>query len=306
MIITPQFHPKRIAFMHTNPFMRIFGAIEAGGTKFVCGVGTGPDDILTTEIPTTSPAVMVAQSVAWLSKHGRGGLHAVGIGSFGPVDLNPESPSWGFITSTPKAAWRNFDLAGTVGKALGVPVRFNTDVNAAVLGEARWGAARNVSNCLYLTIGTGIGGGALVSGRLLHGLSHPEMGHVAIPHDWAADPFAGTCPYHRDCLEGLASGPAIAARWGAKGEDLEAGHPAWALEAKYLAYGIANYICTLSPQRILLGGGVMRQAHLYPMVRADLAQILAGYIGELPEILPAGLGDRAGVLGALALARDGE
>jgi hypothetical protein len=190
--------------------LAMFGAIEAGGTKFVCGVGTSPDDIVTMQIPTTSPEETLARTIAWFREHSRGELRAVGIGSFGPVELNADSGSWGFITSTPKVAWRNFDLAGAVGRGLGVPVRFDTDVNVAVLGEARWGAARGVSNCLYLTVGTGIGGGAIVEGRVLHGLTHPEMGHVRVPHDWASDPFAGVCPYHGDCLEGLASGPAIA------------------------------------------------------------------------------------------------
>ncbi len=280
-----------------------FGAIEAGGTKFVCGVGTGPHDIVTTQIATTSPAATIAETVAWLSAQSSGGdLSAVGIGSFGPVDLNPDSPSWGYITSTPKAAWRNVDLAGAIRKGLGAPVRFDTDVNAAVLGEARWGAARSIANCLYLTIGTGIGGGAMVSGRLLHGLTHPEMGHVRIPHDLLEDPFRGDCPYHGDCLEGLASGPAIEARWGVRPEELAPDHPGWALEAKYLAYGIANYVCTLSPERILLGGGVMRQAGLYSMINAELERLLAGYVSKMPLVMPSQLGGLAGVLGALALA----
>lgn len=281
----------------------MFGAIEAGGTKFVCGVGTDPDDLVTTQIPTTSPEETLARTLAWFREHARGELQAVGIGSFGPVELNAQSESWGFITSTPKIAWRNFDLAGAVGRGLGVPVRFDTDVNAAVLGEARWGAARGVSNCLYLTIGTGIGGGAIVEGRVLHGLTHPEMGHVRVPHDWASDPFAGVCPYHGDCLEGLASGPAIAARWGLKGEELGPDHAAWALEAKYLACAIANYVCTLSPERVLMGGGVMRQAQLYPRICAELEELLAGYLGRIPVVGPAGLGERAGLLGALALSR---
>ena len=279
----------------------MFGAIEAGGTKFVCGAGTGPDDIVSTQIPTTSPAETLARTIAWLGQYN---LRAVGIGSFGPVDLRPESPSWGFITSTPKTAWRNCDLAGAVSRGLRVPVRFDTDVNAAVRGEARWGAARGVSNCVYLTIGTGIGGGAIVGGSVLHGLTHPEMGHIRIPHDWAADPFPGCCPYHGDCLEGLASGPAIAARWGLKGEDMEPDHAAWALEAKYLSYGIANFVCTLSPERILVGGGVMRQAHLYDRINVEVERLLGGYVGKIPPVAPAGLGERAGLLGALALAMD--
>jgi fructokinase len=277
--------------------MAIFGGIEAGGTKFVCGVGTGPDDLVTTRIPTTSPEATVAEAVAWIGEKSAGRLHAVGIGSFGPVDLNS-----GYITSTPKAAWRNYDLAGAIGKGLGVPVRFDTDVNAAVFGEARWGAARGISNCLYLTIGTGIGGGAIVGGRIVHGLTHPEMGHVRVPHDSGADPYAGGCPYHSDCLEGLASGPAIQSRWGVPGWNLPSDHPAWALEARYLALGIADFICTLSPERILVGGGVMRQTQLYEMIRREVELILAGYVEKLPPITPPGLGEFAGVLGALALA----
>jgi fructokinase len=281
--------------------MAVFGGIEAGGTKFVCGVGTGPDDLVTTRIPTTSPEATVAEAVAWfgeksIGEKSDGRLKAVGIGSFGPVDLNS-----GHITSTPKAAWRNYDLAGAIGKGLGVPVRFDTDVNAAVLGEARWGAARGISNCLYLTIGTGIGGGAIVGGQIVHGLTHPEMGHIRIPHDLVADSYPGGCPYHGDCLEGLASGPAIEARWGMPGCSLPSDHPAWALEARYLALGVANFICTLSPELILIGGGVMRQTQLYEMVRREADRILSGYVGKLPPITPPGLGEFAGVLGELAL-----
>jgi fructokinase len=276
----------------------IFGAIEAGGTKFVCCIGTGPDDFVTTQIPTTSPEATVAAAVAWLGEQSGGRLSAVGIGSFGPVDLIS-----GSITSTPKVAWRNYDLAGAVSRGLGVAVRFDTDVNAAVLGEARWGAARDVSNCLYLTIGTGIGGGAIVGGQIVHGLTHPEMGHVRIPHDAAEDPYAGVCPYHGDCLEGLASGPAIEGRWKTPGWNLPRDHPAWALEARYLAFGIANLVCTLSPEKILIGGGVMRQEQLYEMVRGEVDRILAGYVESLPSIGPPELGQFAGVLGALALAQ---
>ena len=274
--------------------MPVFGAIEAGGTKFICGAGTGPEDLQTIEIPTTTPDKTVAAAVAWLRGHAP---QAVGIGSFGPVDVNPESPAWGYITSTPKAGWQNFNFAGTVHKALGVPVYFNSDVNAAVLGEARWGAAQGVLNCLYLTIGTGIGGGAILSGCLLHGASHPEMGHIRIPHD----SFPGVCPFHGDCLEGLASGPAMEARWGKPATELPADHPAWAIEAGYLAAAIANFTCILSPELVLLGGGVMQQAALFPMIRSEVGRVLAGYV-TVPDIQPPGLGQRAGVLGALALA----
>lgn len=274
------------------------GAIEAGGAKFVCGVGTGPEDLQTVRIPTTSPDETVAAAVAWLRQYE---VRAVGIGSFGPVDLDPESASFGHITRTPKTGWRNYDLAGEVRRALGVRVELNTDVNAAAIAESRWGAGRGVANFLYITVGSGIGGGAFVSGRLLHGAAHPEMGHIRIPHDWVRDPYAGACPFHGDCLEGLASGPAIEGRWRRAAADLPDDHPAWELEAHYLAHGLANFACTLSPARILLGGGVMRRQHLYHTIRRNLPDILKEYVA-VPDIGPPGLGDRAGVLGALALA----
>jgi fructokinase len=281
--------------------MPVWGAIEAGGSKFVCGVGTGPEDFQSIEIPTTAPAPTIAAVLAWLRTKFGERLAGVGIGSFGPVDIDPASPTWGFITSTPKAEWRNFDFADAVHQALGVPVHFNTDVNAAMLGEARWGAARGIPNCLYLTVGTGIGGGALSSGRLLQGMSHPEMGHIRVPHDLLRDPFPGVCPYHGDCLEGLASGPAIGARWGKSPAELPDDHPAWLLEAQYLAFGVVNFAATFAPERILLGGGVMRQTRLFEMIRTEVARLLNGYVA-VPEILPPALGQRAGVLGALALA----
>jgi fructokinase len=271
----------------------LLGGIEAGGTKFVCGVGTGPGDLATLHIPTTSPEATTAAAVDFLRRHAP---QAVGIASFGPVDL-----ATGHITSTPKAGWRNYDLAGTVRKALGVPIAFDTDVNGAALGEARWGAAQGISDFIYLTVGTGIGGGALVNGRPLHGLAHPEMGHIRIPHDIIRDPFPGVCPFHGDCLEGLASGPAIQARWGKPAPELPADHPAWTLEAHYLALALADWMYTLSPKLILVGGGVAEQAHLFEKIRSELSTILNGYIQGC-EIAPPGLGSRAGVLGALALA----
>jgi fructokinase len=279
----------------------LFGAIEAGGTKFICGVGTGPDDLETVQIPSTTPEETLGACIELLSRYN---LQAVGIASFGPVDLRS-----GHITSTPKAGWKDFDIAGSVGRALGVVAGFDTDVNGAALGEARWGAAQDLSDFLYLTIGTGIGGGAISNGRVVHGMLHPEMGHIRIPHDTARDPFGGCCPYHGDCLEGLASGPAIEARWGIPARELPPGHPAWALEAHYLALGLATWVCTLSPQRIVMGGGVMQQAQLFPLIRSELACILNGYIrsSEILEGLESYvvrplLGSRSGVLGALVLA----
>jgi fructokinase len=192
----------------------MLGGIEAGGTKFICAVGTGPEDLVKAQFPTTMPEHTLAQVISFFQSNGAGGLEAIGIGSFGPVDLDTASPTYGYITNTPKAGWSNFDLLGSVSKALGVPIGFDTDVNAALLGEWRWGAAQNLANAVYLTFGTGVGGGVMVHGQVVHGLVHPEIGHLRIPHDLSADPFRGSCPFHKDCLEGLASGPAIEKRWG--------------------------------------------------------------------------------------------
>lgn len=289
--------------------MSIFGGIEAGGTKFVCGLGTGPEDLVTTQFPTTSPDETIETAVNWFREQAGSRLNAVGIGSFGPVDLHSDSPTFGYITSTPKLTWQNYDFAGAIRRGLHVPVGIDTDVNAAALAEARWGAAQGLSDSLYLTVGTGIGGGAIIHGRVLHGMLHPEMGHIRIPHDLAQDPYAGGCPYHGDCLEGLASGPAMEARWGAKSQQLPSSHPAWALEAHYIALALATWVCTLSPKRILLGGGVMQQSQLFELIRKELAQLLNGYIraSEITAnldryVIPPLLGSRAGVLGALVLA----
>ncbi len=291
--------------------MNLFGGIEAGGTKFVCGIGSGPGDLKTEQFPTTSPAETTAAAIAFFREHTGPPIKAIGIASFGPVDLHPESPTFGYITSTPKLTWQNFNLAGTVAKALNVPVGFDTDVNGAALGEARWGAAQGLSDSVYLTVGTGIGGGAIVHGRVLHGLMHPEMGHIRIPHDTAFDPFPGQCPFHGDCLEGLACGPAIEARWGRPAHELPPDHPAWTLEAHYLALALNNWVCTLSTKRFVLGGGVMNQPHLFQLVRQELARILNGYIrmkevtSELDDfVVPPKLASRAGVLGSLVLAEE--
>jgi len=287
----------------------VLGAIEAGGTKFVCGVGTGPDDLRTAQFPTSTPEITLEAVIDFFRQEPGGSIDAIGIGSFGPVDLDPSSPSYGRITSTPKVGWEDFDLAGTVQRALEVPVNFDTDVNGAILGEARWGAARGLDDAVYLTIGTGIGGGVLAHGRVVHGLLHPEIGHLHIPHDRTRDPFPGTCPYHGDCLEGLACGPALQARWGQPALTLPPEHPAWELEAHYLALGLMNLTVTLSPRCIILGGGVMQQPHLFDRLRKEFARIMNGYIRR-EEILnqlhsfiqPPGLGSQAGVLGALVLA----
>jgi fructokinase len=291
--------------------MAVYGGIEAGGTTFVCGVGTGPDDLRAlTEFETTAPEETLGRAAAFLEEENRREpLAAVGVACFGPVDLDPSSPTYGWITSTPKPGWAQTDVRGRLGRALGVPVGFDTDVNGAALGEHRWGAAQDVTTFIYLTVGTGIGGGGLVGGLPMHGLVHPEMGHLWVPHDRARDPFEGICPFHGDCLEGLAAGPALEARWGERGEALPADHPAWALEAKYLALGVTNLILAWSPERVILGGGVMRQRQLYPLIRERVQELLAGYIvapamGDEIDgyIVAPALGGRAGVLGAIALA----
>ncbi|MBL8140202.1 MAG: ROK family protein [Acidobacteria bacterium] len=290
----------------------LYGAVEAGGTKFVCLVGSGPDDIRAeARFPTTTPAETLGRTFAFFREQRarHGALAAVGFGSFGPVDLDPGSPSYGRITSTPKPGWADTDIVGAARAALDVPIGFDTDVNAAAMGEWRWGAALGLDTIVYLTVGTGIGGGGLIGGRPMHGLVHPEMGHTWVPHDRAADPFAGCCPFHGDCLEGLASGPAMRARWAMAAEDLPAGHPAWRLEAHYLAYAVANFVCTLSPQRVILGGGVMTSPHVLALVREAVVSLLNGYV-QVPAILDRiddyivapGLGARSGVLGGLVLA----
>jgi len=290
----------------------LYAGLEAGGTKFNCVVGAGPDDIRAeTRIPTTTPEATLREALEFFraQRAALGPLTAAGVASFGPVDLDPASATYGFITSTPKPGWAHTDIVGPVRQALGVPVQFDTDVNAAALGEGRWGAAQGLDHFIYLTVGTGIGGGGLVGGAMLHGLVHPEMGHVRIPHDRTADPYEGHCPFHGDCLEGLACGPAMNARWGRPAEELPDDHPAWALEARYLALALNDFVCTLSPRRIILGGGVMERLSLFPRIHRELQSLLNGYV-QAPQItthidryvVPPAFGPRAGLIGALALA----
>jgi fructokinase len=289
------------------------GGIEGGGTKFVCAVGTAPDNIINeVRFPTTTPAETLARAGEFFEPYIRqGSLAAIGIGSFGPVDLEPSSPTYGTITTTPKPGWSNTDMVSSLYRSLGVPIIFELDVNAAAFGEYYWNPENRARNPLvYFTIGTGIGAGIVVDGRLVHGLLHPEAGHVLIPHDWQRDPYAGGCPYHGDCFEGLASGPAMQQRWGQPAETLPADHPAWDLEATYVALAMSNIIYTLSPKRIVLGGGVMQHEGLFPKVWDRVCQYLNGYIrspGILERIddtiVPPSLGHRSGILGAIALAR---
>jgi len=288
---------------------KVFGGVEAGGTKFVCAIGTESGDILAEErFPTTEPGETLNRTISFF-RDSPYSLSGIGVGTFGPIDPDPGSPMYGFITSTPKPGWANVNFRGILSQELKVSVAFDTDVNAAALGEAAWGAAQGLHTFIYLTIGTGIGGGALVHGNLLHGMIHPEMGHIFLLHNKEVDPFPGNCPFHGDCFEGLASGPAMKKRWGVPAEVLAPDHPGWQLEAEYIASALTSYICTLSPQRIILGGGVMEQKTLFPLIRQRVLELLNGYIvtpiiEERIEtyIVSPGLGKRAGVLGAVALA----
>ena len=290
----------------------LIAAIEAGGTKFNCAVGTGPDDLrLNARFPTGDPSSTLREVVDFFEYAARqlGPFSAIGVGSFGPLDLTKNSETYGYITTTPKPGWKYTDLLGSLKDCFHVPIGFDTDVNAAALGEALWGAGKQSDPLVYITIGTGIGGGVRVGGKLLHGALHPEIGHLMIPQIMSDAPNPdGICPFHGSCLEGLISGPAIAARWGAPAEELPPDHACWGEFATLLALGLANLILTLSPQRIILGGGVMHQQHLFPMIREEVQRVLNGYVQvkELIEnidtyIVPPGLGDRAGILGSLAL-----
>ena len=287
----------------------LYGGIEAGGTKFICAVGTGPQDFILKRIPTTTPEETISRVISYFQEQQC--VSAIGIGSFGPLDLNHSSSTYGYITSTPKPGWDYTDLAGTIKRALKVPVGFDTDVNTAALGEHKWGVAQGLDNFIYLTIGTGIGGGGMINGQLMHGLVHPEMGHIRIPHDKSADPYAGCCPFHDDCLEGLASGTAIEKRWGQRGEELPDDHAAWLWESYYLALAISDFICTLSPEKVIIGGGLMEKKQLFPMIRKNVFQLLNGYIQAKAVmediesyIVPPGVGGLAGILGAIALAME--
>lgn len=284
------------------------GAIEAGGTKFNCAIVEPPQTILReVRISTRDPGETLGEVISFF-KAADVPLIAIGISCFGPIDLHEDSQTYGYITKTPKLAWCNTDIVGAL-KILDLPIGFDTDVNGAAIGEHTCGAGKNLNSLVYYTIGTGIGGGALVNGQPLHGLSHPEMGHVLIPHDRSHDPFQGCCPFHSDCFEGLASGPAIEQRWNIDPAELPAEHQAWKLEAHYIALALTNTVLTLSPQRLIVGGGVMHNHFLFPLIRKNVQRYLHGYVHhrDILEtidsfIVPPTLGDRAGIIGAAALA----
>jgi len=288
----------------------LYGGIEAGGTKWVCAIGDGNGKLLESgTVPTTTPVETISRTALFFLNNGP--LEAIGVGAFGPVDLDSSSATFGYITTTPKPGWSHTDVASRLRVALGLPVVVDTDVNAAALGEWRWGAGRGLGIVSYVTVGTGIGGGSVIDGRPLHGLSHPEFGHIRVPHDRTRDPFDGSCPYHGVCLEGLASGQALRMRYGRGGEDIT-DPAAWELEAEYVALGLLDLVLTLSPHRIIVGGGVAKQQCLIPLVRSRVRELAAGYMVSAAFAKPSGLddyivrpqlGDHSGVHGAIELAR---
>ncbi len=291
----------------------LYGGIEGGGTKFVCAVGSGPEDILDeSRFPTTTPAETIQRACDFFTPY-LGHLRGIGLGSFGPIDIEPDSPTYGFITTTPKPHWENTDILGMLRAKMKVPILMDLDVAVAALGEFKWGASKSLDPSLYLTVGTGIGGGLILGGRPFRGLVSLEMGHIRIPHDLSLDPFRGACPYHEDCFEGLASGPAIQARFGQRAEFLPDSHPFWQIEADYIAYALVNYILTVAPRKIVLGGGVMQKSFLYEKIRLKVHDLLRQYVKHETlthhldtYIVPPALGNRSGVLGGLALAMEAE
>lgn len=293
--------------MNSSENKTIYGALEAGGTKMVCAIGTSDGSIIDRiSIPTETPEITMPKMIEYFRDKK---IAALGIGSFGPIDLNKNSKTYGYITTTPKPGWGFYDIAGAFSKALQVPIGFDTDVNAAALGEARYGAAKGLDSAIYITIGTGIGVGVLSEGKLLHGMLHPEAGHILIGK-LERDTYEGKCPFHKTCFEGMAAGPAIEARWGMKGDKLADKPEVWELEADYIAHALVNYTMTLSPKRIILGGGVMNQLQLFPLIRERFGKLMNGYIktAEVEDldsyIVPAGLTGNQGIVGCLVLAAE--
>lgn len=295
----------------------LYGAIEGGGTKFVCAVGTGPGAILArTRIDTGAPQSTLDEVADFFEREtgslGRP-LAAGGLACFGPLELDTSRPEYGQMLRTPKPGWSGAPLLAPLQRRLGVPVALDTDVNGAALAETRWGAAQGCDPALYLTVGTGIGGGAVVGGETLRGLLHPEMGHIPVPRqvwpDGSLDSFAGVCPFHGDCLEGLASGPALGKRLGAPLENAPAGHAIWDLAAAYLAHALATYTLVLMPRRIVIGGGVVQGPALLARIQARLRSVLNGYVvrSEITDsieqyVVAPHFGQDAGLAGAFALA----
>ncbi len=285
----------------------ILGALEAGGTKMVASIGDEHGKLLDrASFPTLFPAETMPGMIDYFKGHQIEGL---GIACFGPLDLDPASDTYGNITTTPKRGWRDYPIMKAFQDALGVPAAIDTDVGAAALAEFQLGAAKGLKNCVYMTIGTGVGGGIVANGQLVHGLVHPEVGHILLrPHE--KDPMPhGFCPFHDGCLEGMAMGPSFDKRWGLSSKDLPQGHIGWEIEAYYLAQLCEMAIVALSTECIILGGGVMQQKFLFPMIREKTLQLLNGYVAHDrilnhidQVIVEPGLGIHSGVTGALLLA----
>lgn len=281
----------------------LYGAIEAGGTKFVCGVGT--EDLTIQKrvsFPTTTPEETMKLVIEFFQQYD---LKSIGVGSFGPIDIDSDSPTYGFITTTPKKAWENFDFVGELKKSFDIPIAWTTDVNAATYGEYVGGNGKGTKSCVYFTIGTGVGAGAIQDGRFIEGFSHPEMGHMMI-NKHKDDEFVGNCRFHHTCLEGLAAGPAIEKRCGVKAQELSEADESWNIEAYYIAQAAYNTTLMLSPDVIIFGGGVMKQKHLLGKVHEEFKKIMNGYVKTPPlekYIVTPALEDNAATIGCFALAK---
>ncbi|TLG79894.1 ROK family protein [Vagococcus zengguangii] len=282
----------------------MYGAIEAGGTKFVCAVSNDELEVVArVSIPTETPQVTLEAVYKFFDQYE---LTSMGVGSFGPIDVNESSPTYGYITSTPKLKWQQVNLLGMLKERYNIPISWTTDVNAAAYGELNFGAAKDKQSCIYLTIGTGVGGGGVINGQLLQGFGHPEMGHIHIKR-LEGDTFEGVCPFHKDCVEGLVAGPALEKRTGKKGVEVSVEDEVWKIQAHYIAQALMNYTLVLSPETIILGGGVMHQQQLFPLIRESFAELVAEYVAY-PNletyIVPTKLGDNSGIMGCLQLAKE--
>ena len=285
----------------------LIGALEAGGTKMVCAVGKEDGSVLEqVSIPTTTPEETIPQILDYFKSKEIG---ALGVAAFGPVDVKPASPTYGFILNTPKIPWRNCDLLGQLKRELAIPIGLDTDVNGSCLGEMTYGCARGLENVIYITIGTGVGVGVCCGGKLVHGMLHPEGGHILLSRH-PKDPKGGICPNHPNCLEGFACGPSIEARWGKKAAELADEPLVWEIESYYIAQALVDFIMILSPQKIILGGGVMHQEQLFPLIRRQVKEMVGGYLStpELEDlehyIVPASLGGGQGIMGCIKLGLD--
>ncbi|KAF1296659.1 fructokinase [Enterococcus sp. JM4C] len=282
----------------------LYGGIEAGGTKFVCAVADENQNILEqVSIPTTQPEETLEKVFAFFDQFT---LAAMGVGSFGPIDIQTQSETYGYVLATPKKGWANYPFLPALKERYDIPMAWTTDVNAAAYGELKMGAAKGKSSCIYLTVGTGIGAGVVINGDVYQGIAHPEMGHIRVKRN-PEDSYEGTCPFHKDCLEGLAAGPSLEKRTGTKGQYLSENDPVWEIEADYIAQALMTYTLTLAPEKIILGGGVMNQQHLVEKIRKAFEREMAGYVVTPPldeYIVTWGLPNKSGILGCTLLAEN--